>query len=109
MKIAIAVDGGQVSPHFGHCQEFRVFEVQGGDILHEYTLENPGHVPGYLPVFLAGKDIGTVIAGGIGSRAQDLFAEKDIRIISGARGRPEEVIRQYLQGTLAAGANICDH
>ncbi len=109
MKVAIAVDGEQVSPHFGHCQEFRVFEIEGNNIVRRYTLENPQHVPGFLPGFLAGKAVEIVIAGGIGSRAQDLFAERGIRLISGVSGRPEDVIMKYLQGTLDTGPNRCDH
>jgi predicted Fe-Mo cluster-binding NifX family protein len=51
-----------------------------------------------------------VIAGGMGSRAQSLFAEQGIQTIVGAPSEPaDELVRKHLAGTLATGANVCDH
>ena len=109
MRVAIAVDGDLVSNHFGHCQTFQIYEVEKGDILHQFTLANPGHVPGYLPVFLAEKSVCVLITGGIGSRAQALFAEQNIQTVTGASGNPRDVLHAYLKGTLVEGHNCCDH
>jgi len=51
-----------------------------------------------------------VIAGGMGRRAQDLFARSGIEVIVGAPAAPpEELVRAYLAGELEAGENVCDH
>ena len=51
-----------------------------------------------------------IIAGGIGSRAQSLFAQQSIEVIVGAPSEePAAIVEQYLAGTLATGGNVCDH
>jgi len=46
----------------------------------------------------------------MGQRAQQLFAQNDIEVVIGApSGMPEELVSAYLQNTLEAGDNICDH
>ena len=43
-------------------------------------------------------------------RAQQLFAQNDIKVVYGAASLPaEELVRKYLAGKLETGENICDH
>ena len=112
MKIAVPVTGGKLSMHFGHCERFAMLDVDPGkkEILGRMDLDAPPHEPGLLPRWLADKGANLIIAGGMGSRAQDLFSESGIRVIVGApAGSPEDVVRGYLAGTLETGKNICDH
>jgi len=53
--------------------------------------------------------VGAIIAGGMGPRAQDLFAEKKIETIIGVEGPVDEVIDRFLQGRLEAGQDLCEH
>jgi len=70
----------------------------------------PPHEPGVLPRWLHEQGATHIIAGGMGRRAQDLFAQNGIRVIVGApAGAPEELAAAYLAGTLVAGENVCDH
>ncbi|MFW5982187.1 MAG: NifB/NifX family molybdenum-iron cluster-binding protein, partial [Halanaerobiaceae bacterium] len=57
MKIAIASQNGIVSNHFGHCEGFKVYQIENKEIITEDFIANPGHKPGFLPVFLNDKDI----------------------------------------------------
>ena len=51
-----------------------------------------------------------IIAGGMGSRAQELFVGKGIHVVTGASSEaPEKVVAEYLRGELTTGANVCDH
>lgn len=50
-----------------------------------------------------------MIAGGMGTRAQQLFAENNIQVVAGASGQVDDVIEAYLKGNLRAGKNLCDH
>ena len=52
MKIAVASDEKYVSGHFGHCEGFTIYEVEEGKSLEKSFTPNPGHRPGFLPVFL---------------------------------------------------------
>ena len=51
-----------------------------------------------------------VIAGGMGGRAQGLFAQNGIQVIIGAPSEdPETIVKAYLDNSLQTGENICDH
>jgi Mrp family chromosome partitioning ATPase/predicted Fe-Mo cluster-binding NifX family protein len=112
MKIAVPVSDGKLSMHFGHCERFAMLDVDPGkkEILGRVDLDAPPHEPGLLPRWLADKGANLIIAGGMGRRAQDLFSDSGIRVIVGApAGSPEDVVRDYLAGTLETGGNVCDH
>ncbi len=110
MKCAIPVTGGKLCSHFGHCGEFAVMTIENGTIVSQERLTPPPHEPGVLPQWLAGLGVSVIIAGGMGSRAQQLFTGNRIEVIVGATEEaPEELVRQYLSGTLKTGQNVCDH
>ncbi len=112
MKIAIPLAGGKLSMHFGHCELFALVDVDPVEkkILKREDVEPPPHEPGLLPKWLAERGANVIIAGGMGQRAQGLFAEHGICVIVGAPGdSPERLVGDYLAGTLQAGVNTCDH
>ena len=112
MKIAIPLADGKLTAHFGHCGQFAIVDVdpESKTIKGQAVLNPPPHEPGVLPAWLSEQGVSLVIAGGMGQRAQMLFAEKDIEVIVGAPVEtPEELVNSYLAGTLEAGANVCDH
>lgn len=109
MKIAIALEDGHVSLHFGHAPVFRVFETDGNKILGHQDHPNPGHAPGVIPRWLSGLAVDVIIAGGMGPRAEELFREAGVRPVIGARGEAEEVARAFLDGTLRCGDSSCGH
>lgn len=112
MKYAIPVSGGMMSPHFGHCEQFALFDVdeQTKEITKKELIASPGHQPGLLPEWLAEQGVSLVIAGGIGSRAQGLFQQHGIGVVFGAlESDPEKAVQSYLDGRLATEDNVCDH
>ncbi|NLF67589.1 MAG: ATPase [Candidatus Anammoximicrobium sp.] len=112
MKIAIPMAGGQLCLHFGHCQEFALIDVDEatGQPRQTTFLTPPAHEPGVLPRWLHQQGADVIIAGGMGQRAQQLFAENGIKVVVGAPGNtPENIVQAYLNGTLASGQNLCDH
>jgi len=112
MRYAIPVSGGVVSPHFGHCEHFALFDVDEDkkEIVSKELALSPGHQPGLLPEWLAEQGVSFVIASGMGSRAQSLFQQNRIGVITGImESDPEKAVLSYLNGLLATGDNICDH
>ena len=110
MKIAIPMAGGVLSAHFGHCEQFVLVDTDGKNITGEETLTPPPHEPGVLPQWLSEQGANMIIAGGMGQRAQQLFAQAGIQVVCGASAlAPQELVKQYLNGTLVTGDNICDH
>ena len=112
MRIAIPVADGALAMHFGHCREFALFDVDDTSrtISGSQYLVPPEHAPGVLPKWLAEKGASVIIAGGMGGRAQGLFAQSGIEVVVGApSGPPEAIVRAYLDGSLETGGNLCDH
>jgi predicted Fe-Mo cluster-binding NifX family protein len=112
MKIAIPVAQGRLIAHFGHCQEFAILEADQGakGALKKTVHQAPPHQPGLLPRWLHELGADVIIAGGMGQRAQQLFAGHGITVVVGALAdTPERLATAYLNGTLQAGENICDH
>ncbi len=107
MKLAISTDGGMVSAHFGRCPEFTIMEIEDCKLKGKETIPNPGHHPGFLPQFLHDRGVTCIIAGGMGQRAQGLFAEKGIEAIVGITGSISEVLKSILAGTLKGGESLC--
>ena len=109
MKVAISTEGDYVSAHFGRCSQYTMVEVEEGKVLIREVIENPGHQPGFLPGFLAERGVTCVITGGMGPRAQSLFAQQGIETVVGVSGRIEEVIEKFLKGELEGEENPCEH
>ena len=111
MKVAIPVVQGRLSQHFGHCEHFALFDVdmESREIRSSETVESPPHEPGRLPGWLHERGAEVIIAGGMGTRAQQLFAQSGIQVVIGASPEPpEDVVKAYLDGTLRVGDNVCD-
>ncbi len=107
MKIAISTDTGFVSAHFGRCPSFTIADIEEGKVLKVEEINNPGHQPAFLPNFFAERGVKYIICGGMGNRAQMLFAEKKITPIIGVTGKIEKVIEKFAQGKLEAGESFC--
>jgi predicted Fe-Mo cluster-binding NifX family protein len=112
MKIAIPLTDGKLSAHFGHCEQFAIVEVDSDNknVISENLLTPPAHEPGVLPKWLAEMNVELIIAGGMGQRAQQLFAQNNIDVAVGAPAdEPQQIVSDYLAGRLQCGQNICDH
>ncbi|OPZ14218.1 MAG: Dinitrogenase iron-molybdenum cofactor [candidate division BRC1 bacterium ADurb.BinA364] len=112
MKIAIPLANGKLAMHFGHCERFALVDVDPAEkkIVKREDIEAPPHQPGLLPPWLAERGATMIIAGGMGQRAQALFAERNIQAIVGApAATPETLAADFLSGALKTGENICDH
>lgn len=107
MKIAVASEGSIVSQHFGHCEGFTTYSVENGEATNKQFVPNPGHKPGYLPVFLREQNVDVIIAGGMGEAAKDLFIENGIEVFVGVDGRSDTAAQQYAKGLLKSTGTIC--
>lgn len=108
MKIAVATEQGQVSAHFGHCEGFTMYDVQDGKVAQKTFVDNPGHQPGFLPVFLKESGADVIIAGGMGDMAQRLFAQNGIQVIVGASGPSDAAAQSCIDGSLKSTDSVCD-
>jgi ATP-binding protein involved in chromosome partitioning len=111
MKIAVPLADGRLCMHFGHCEQFALVEAdEQNKIVNTTLLTPPPHEPGVLPRWLHEQGADVIIAGGMGQRAQQLFAQNNITVAVGAPAeQPEQIVSAYLSGTLKTGDNACDH
>ena len=112
LTVAVPTAEGQLAMHFGHCQEFAVFDIDktSNEITGQRRLTPPPHEPGVLPAWLHEQGADVIIAGGMGGRAQALFAQRGIQVVTGAPAEPpEKIVLAYISGKLETGQNLCDH
>jgi ATP-binding protein involved in chromosome partitioning len=110
MKIAMPIQGGKLSQHFGHSEQFSLFDIEDQSIRGREDVTPPPHEPGLLPRWLKERGVTLVIAGGMGHRAQMIFEQAGISVICGAPSEtPDSVVDSYLKGNLETGDNTCDH
>jgi predicted Fe-Mo cluster-binding NifX family protein len=107
MRIAIAGEGNKVTEHFGHCVNFLLFDVENGQITKEESITNPGHKPGFLPNYLADRGVNVIISGGMGGGAVEIFNERNVEVVVGARGDARIAAESYLKGELRTTGSVC--
>ena len=77
MRFAVPTNDKKLCGHFGHCEAFALIDTDGeGKLGNETYITPPPHEPGLLPPWIAQQGVNCVIAGGMGARAQQLFAEQ---------------------------------
>lgn len=112
MRYAVPVTNGELSSHFGHSESFALIDVDENkkEIIKKELVQSPPHQPGLLPPWLAEQGANIIIAGGMGSRAQQLFQQNNIQVIIGVmESDPEKAVLSHMNGILTTGDNICDH
>lgn len=109
-KIAIPMDGGTLSTHFGHCKQFAIIDVVDERITKMKILEPPDHIPGQYPKWIASLGVSDVIAAGMGQKAIALFDRHHINVFLGAsQKKPEIIVEEYIRGILTLSMNQCNH
>ena len=113
MIIAVPTFAGRFSSHFGGADEFALYTIDAAnkEISNVESKSAPEHGRGVFPIWLRNQGVTTVIAGGMGPRAAELFLSQGIEVVLGAEGDdPRSMARAYLDGTLRTSGELChDH
>ena len=110
MKIAVTYADGLIFQHFGHTQQFKVYEVENGDILASEVVDTNGSGHGALAGLLSALQVNVLICGGIGGGAQMALAEAGIALYGGCSGDADTAVTDLLAGTLRFNPNVrCNH
>ncbi len=110
MKIAATYENGTVFQHFGHSEQFKIYEVENGKIISSQVVDTNGQGHGALSDFLANAGVKVLICGGIGAGAQNALAAVGIQIFGGVTGMADEAVESYLAGNLKFIPDIrCSH
>lgn len=107
---AVPTESGKLCAHFGHCEKFAIVETDDGKVVKTEFLTPPVHQPGVYPQFLAHQGVSVIISGGMGQKAQDLFAQNNIEVHMGVNAEePFMLVEKYLSDQLQTGQNQCEH
>ena len=60
MKIAVTYENGEVFQHFGHTEQFKLYEVSGGKLLQTQVVDTNGSGHGALAGLLAQLGVDTL-------------------------------------------------
>ena len=110
MKIAVTYENGQVFQHFGHTEQFKLYDVENGAVVSSQVVDTTGSGLGVLAGLLQANQQIALICGGIGGGAQMALAEASIRLYAGCQGDADQRVAELLAGTLvSADGATCDH
>lgn len=110
MKIAVTYENGQVFQHFGHTAQFKLYEVQDGQVVSSQVVDTNGSGHGALAGFLEAQGVDTLICGGIGGGAKTALAQAGITLYGGVNGSADKAVEALLAGKLVFQPDIlCSH
>ena len=110
MKIAVTYENGQIFQHFGHTENFKIYDVLGKDIISSEVVSTNGSGHGALAGMLKEHNVAVLICGGIGGGAQAALAEAGIMLYGGVSGNADDAVKALLEGTLAFNPDVqCNH
>ena len=110
MRIAVTYENGQVFQHFGHTEQFKIFDVEDGKIISSDVVSTNGQGHGALADLLNEIQTDVIICGGIGAGAKNALENVGIKMFGGVTGDVDEAVEDYLAGTLQYNPDIkCNH
>ena len=94
MKIAVTYDNGNIFQHFGKTQQFKIYEIEDGNIINSEIVDTNGTGHGALAVFLKALRVKVLICGGIGAGAQNALADAKIELYGGVSGSADDATQK---------------
>lgn len=110
MNIAVTYENGEIFQHFGHTEQFKIYEVEDGEVVSSKVVSTMGSGHGALAGFLTELNVDTLICGGIGGGAKNALAEVGITLYGGVNGEADKAVAEFLKDNLNYNANVeCSH
>ena len=110
MVIAVTYENGQIFQHFGHTEQFKLYEIADGKVIATEVMDTNGTGHGALAGLLQRQGVDALICCGIGGGAQMALAEAGIRLFGGVSGDADAAVNALLAGNLGYDPNVhCDH
>lgn len=110
MRIAVTYENEEIFQHFGHTQQFKVYDIQDGKIVDAKVVDTQGSGHGALAGVLTALNADVLICGGIGGGAQMALASAGIRLYGGVSGNADDAVEAFLNNQLSYNPNVqCNH
>jgi len=109
MKIAIPTIGDQIDQHFGHCEKYTIYTIEGKTIKTEETMASAAGCgcKSNIASTLAQSGVKILIAGSIGNGAVNVLTSNGIKTIKGASGTAKNAVELYLRDELQDNGETC--
>ena len=110
MRVAVTYENGEIFQHFGHTDQFKVYDIEDGKILSSEIVDTNGSGHGALAGVLNALKVDALICGGIGGGAQMALAQAGIKLYGGVSGSADAAVQALAEGKLDFDPNVhCDH
>ena len=110
MRIAVTYENGSIFQHFGHTEQFKLYDIEDGKLLSSQVVDTNGSGHGALAGVLSAMNVDALICGGIGGGAQAALAAAGIRLYGGVSGQADEAVQALLAGQLEFNPDVmCSH
>ncbi len=100
MKIAVTYENGTVFQHFGHTEQFKVYQVEDGRVTGTEILDTNGSGHGALAGFLRDAGVEALICGGLGMGARNALAQAGVTLYAGVTGDADAAVQALLADRL---------
>ena len=110
MRVAVTFENGEIFQHFGHTEQFKIYDIEDGRIASSEIVDTNGSGHGALAGVLSALKVDALICGGIGGGARMALAEAGIQLYGGVRGSADAAAEAFASGKLAFDPDArCDH
>ncbi len=110
MKIAVTYENGNVFQHFGHTENFKLYDVEDNQVKESHVFSTNGTGHGALAILLGEQQVDVLICGGIGGGAQQALRDAGIKLYGGVFGSADAAVDAFLKGELSYNPNVmCNH
>ena len=106
-KIAVTYEDGNVFQHFGHTEQFKVYDVEDKTIVSSEVVDTNGQGHGALAGVLKALNVDVLICGGIGGGARTALDANGIKLYGGVSGSADEAVKDLLAGKLSYNPEVC--
>ena len=109
-KIAVPINDGKLSEHFGQAKEFYFYQIKNNKIVDKKIIIPPQHSEGVIPKWIRENGGNEIIAGSMGQKAINLFNKFEVNVHVGAPIEDgDTLVKTLLSGDLHTEINLCDH
>ena len=110
MRIAVTYENGEVFQHFGRTEQFKIYDVEDGQIVSSKVVDTNGSGHGALAGVLNALSTDVLICGGIGGGAQSALAAANIKLYGGVSGSADDAVAAFVAGNLDFNPEVrCGH
>ena len=107
MRIAVTFENNEVFQHFGHTEQFKVYDVEDKTIVSSEVVDTNGQGHGALAGVLKALNVDVLICGGIGGGARTALDANGIKLYGGVSGSADEAVKDLLAGKLSYNPEVC--